>query len=279
MAAAEQLIPGRDYGATTAAIRALVLEQGLTPSGELAKSVGLDRVDANLISAAVPHGLVAADDPLMQRTIARIERELHPSGSGVHRHLEDVYYGGGVWVLLALHLAWYYAEVGAAEQAQVLVHWVEAQADTDGSLPEQIDHPLLAPDALSPLGQAARPHRQPAAVVSRRIPDSGSLSSRDHRLKAAHSAQFGQNLNHWLTGGSFHRRVGQIQPQFEGRAFANFTVNREFSAMRLGQSASDDQALAPSPDGDFSAAGCDKTPRRCVPVLWAECLARYRSPG
>jgi GH15 family glucan-1,4-alpha-glucosidase len=89
-------------------IRDFVLSRGLTPAGELAKSVGLDMVDANLISVAVPHGLLSPGNPVMRRTVARIERDLHAPGSGVHRHLEDVYYGGGTWVLLALWLAWYY---------------------------------------------------------------------------------------------------------------------------------------------------------------------------
>lgn len=150
LVATEKLIPGRDYGTTRTAIRAFVLERGLTPSGELAKSVGLDMVDANLISVAVPHGLFAADDPLIKRTVARIERELHAPASGVHRHLGDVYYGGGAWVLLALHLAWYYTEVGAVDQAQALVQWVEAQADAEGNLPEQVTDNLLAPADYDP---------------------------------------------------------------------------------------------------------------------------------
>ncbi len=143
--AAQRMVPSLDVGATARAIREFVLNQGLTPGGELAKSVGLDMVDANLISVAVPHGLLKPDDPIMQRTIARIERELHAPASGVYRHREDVYYGGGVWVLLALWLAWYYLEVGDGHRAEQLVAWAEDQADDEGNLPEQANSPMLAP--------------------------------------------------------------------------------------------------------------------------------------
>jgi GH15 family glucan-1,4-alpha-glucosidase len=142
--AAQLLVPSWDFGNTALAIHDFVLGQGLTPGSELAKSVGLDMVDANLISVAVPHGLLKPDDPVMQQTIARIERELHAPQSGIHRHLEDVYYGGGVWVLLALWLAWYYLEVGDRQRADELITWAENQADGEGNLPEQVPHPMLA---------------------------------------------------------------------------------------------------------------------------------------
>jgi GH15 family glucan-1,4-alpha-glucosidase len=148
--AAEKLIAGLDFAETKAAIRAFVLDKGLTPSGELAKSVGRDMVDANLLSVAVPHGLFAANDPIMKQTVERIERELHAKTGGVHRHLEDVYYGGGAWVLLALHLGWYYAEAGDFERARAELAWVETQADAEGNLPEQVISSMLAPEHYNP---------------------------------------------------------------------------------------------------------------------------------
>ncbi len=144
LAASSRLVPSLNWDDTTAAIRRFVLAQGLTPGGELAKSVGLDMVDANLIGVAVPHRLLEPDDPVMRRTVARIERELHAPGSGIHRHLEDVYYGGGAWVLLALWLAWYYLEVGERQRADDLIAWAESRADADGNLPEQVPDPMLA---------------------------------------------------------------------------------------------------------------------------------------
>ncbi len=144
--AAEKLIPGTDYKATCADIRAFVLEKGLTPTGELAKSVGIDRVDANLLMVATPHRLLEPDDPIMVKTVNRIERELHAKTGGVHRHLNDVYYGGGAWVLLELHLAWYYAEKGDLTRAKELLDWCETTANEQGDLPEQVITSMLAPD-------------------------------------------------------------------------------------------------------------------------------------
>ncbi len=159
--AAQRMVPALDFTTTTAAIRRFVLERGLTPGSELAKSVGLDMVDANLISVAVPHGLLDVHDPVMERTIARIERELHAPGSGVYRYRDDVYYGGGPWVMLALWLAWYYVEAGETAQARDLLVWAEAQADTDGNLPEQVPTPLLAPDHFQPWVEQRGPIANP----------------------------------------------------------------------------------------------------------------------
>ena len=142
--ASQRLVPSLVWGETLEDIRRYVLRRGLTPGGELAKSVGLDMVDASVIGVAVPHGLLKPNDPVMKRTIARIERELHAQQSGIHRHLEDVYYGGGVWVLLALWLAWYYLEVGDRKRAEDLIMWAENQTDDEYNLPEQVPNPILA---------------------------------------------------------------------------------------------------------------------------------------
>ncbi len=146
LTAAVGLVPRLNLGDTAEQVREYVLTHGLTPGGELAKSVGLDMVDANLLSVAVPHRLLRPDDPIMQRTVARIERELHAPHGGVHRHLEDVYYGGGGWVLLALWLAWYYLEIGSTQHAEALIAWSENQADADCRLPEQVNTDMLAPE-------------------------------------------------------------------------------------------------------------------------------------
>ncbi|MBK8022546.1 MAG: glycoside hydrolase family 15 protein [Chloroflexi bacterium] len=142
--AAETLIPRLNFSATKAEIKAFILAKGLTPGGELAKSVGVDAVDANLLLAALPDfGLLKPDDPLMVRTVARIERDLLAEGHGVHRHREDTYYGGGAWVLLGLWLAWYDLQVGNVARAQQLIAWAEAHADSDGNLPEQVKDAML----------------------------------------------------------------------------------------------------------------------------------------
>lgn len=146
LGAAARLVPTLDVEATRAEIRAFIFQQGLTPGGELAKSIGLDMVDANLLVAALPEdGLLAPDDPLMLRTVARIERDLLAEGHGVHRHVADTYYGGGAWVLLGLWLAWYKTQTGDFTFARKLVSWAEAHADGEGNLPEQVNDVMFDP--------------------------------------------------------------------------------------------------------------------------------------
>jgi isomaltose glucohydrolase len=69
-------------------------------------------------------------------------------GGGVHRHLEDVYYGGGEWLLLTALLGWAELLVGQPEAARGRLEWVAARATPEGWLPEQTQEHLLAPDAL-----------------------------------------------------------------------------------------------------------------------------------
>src|SRR5690606_20461912 len=75
--------------------------------------------------------------------------------------LEDTYYGGGAWVLLALWLAWYYAVAGETARARALVAWAEDQADAEGNLPEQVNTAMLAPASyagwVAQRGPIARP--------------------------------------------------------------------------------------------------------------------------
>lgn len=148
--AAHQLVPSLNFDTTCEELRAFVLQHGLTPNGELAKSVGLDMVDANLLTVALPHGMFAIDDPLMLRTLARVEADLCAPSGGVHRHRDDVYYGGGAWVLLDLWRAWYYTELGQLDKARDIMAWVESTADDAGFLAEQVNTAMLAPEHYEP---------------------------------------------------------------------------------------------------------------------------------
>lgn len=146
LAAAERLLPRLDFTEAKADIRAYILAEGLTPAGELAKSVGIDMVDANLLLAALPDGgMFAPNDPLIARTVARIERDLLAKGHGVHRHTADTYYGGGAWVLLGLWLGWHKATLGQYDEAGELLAWAKAHADADGNLPEQVNDAMFDP--------------------------------------------------------------------------------------------------------------------------------------
>ncbi len=115
-------------------------------AGHLTKWLGSDAVDASLIAAATPFGVLDADEPLMRATVAEIEATL-VHGGGVHRYAGDSYYGGGQWLILAAFLGWHYARLGRTDEARVELEWIAEQATPEGELPEQIDDHLLAPVA------------------------------------------------------------------------------------------------------------------------------------
>ncbi|HZR94587.1 MAG TPA: glycoside hydrolase family 15 protein [Gaiellaceae bacterium] len=70
--------------------------------------------------------------------LARLEREL-----GYHRHLEDEYYAGGEWPVIAGLVGWARRANGLDAGSQLA--WIEAQADPDGALPEQSGEQLRPP--------------------------------------------------------------------------------------------------------------------------------------
>jgi GH15 family glucan-1,4-alpha-glucosidase len=83
--------------------------------------------------------------PFLGLELPRPVDELVSPGGGVHRHLEDTYYGGGEWLLLTSFL-------GLADEAraQDCLEWVAAHATPEGHLPEQSQDYLLAPHMLEP---------------------------------------------------------------------------------------------------------------------------------
>jgi GH15 family glucan-1,4-alpha-glucosidase len=99
-----------------------------------------DRTDASLL-ALVPLGLAGTE------VIERVERELVSPGGGVHRHREDVYYGGGEWLLLTAMFGWAYALTGSSARAGEKLDWVASHATTEGEMPEQSQDHLLHPRA------------------------------------------------------------------------------------------------------------------------------------
>ena len=135
--------------ATADEIHRFMLEHGVR-GGHLVKYVGSEATDASLVGVPTPYRLLAPDDPIMRATVARIEADLRHQSGGVHRYADDTYYGGGEWVLLAAWLGWYYVEIGEQARARELLAWVEAQADEEGNLPEQMPQTLNDPSMLQP---------------------------------------------------------------------------------------------------------------------------------
>jgi GH15 family glucan-1,4-alpha-glucosidase len=120
---------------TIQAIRKFALEKGQF-NGQWQKFLGNEQVDASLLALSTPYRLVKPDHPIMCKTVEKIEADL--CLGGVKRYATDTYYGGGQWILLAAWLAWYWQDVGEREKARQLRHWIEAQADEHGWLPEQV---------------------------------------------------------------------------------------------------------------------------------------------
>jgi GH15 family glucan-1,4-alpha-glucosidase len=132
---------GIDYGVIRSEIREFIMEHNLE-DGIFVKFSGISGVDASLIGLVHPYNVFALDDSRIRATIDHIDSTLRVQGGGVHRYSDDTYYGGGEWVLLAGWLGWYYAKVGEQAKALELLRWIEAQADANGDLPEQVPNKL-----------------------------------------------------------------------------------------------------------------------------------------
>jgi len=92
-------------------------------------------------------GLADAD------VLVQIERAL-----GYHRHLDDEYYGGGEWPVLAGLVGWARGMHGLDATPQLA--WIESQAGGDGTLPEQAGEqlrPALYGRWVARWGPPARP--------------------------------------------------------------------------------------------------------------------------
>jgi len=115
----------------------------ITPPAALAgnervgKNLAPDTVDASDLLVLGALGPFPREHPVVSTTLARVEAELCVGG-GVHRYLEDEYYGGGLWPLLAGALA--AAPTVAEDPPRVgrVMGWLEGQVDAEGNLPEQV---------------------------------------------------------------------------------------------------------------------------------------------
>jgi GH15 family glucan-1,4-alpha-glucosidase len=128
--------------------------------GHFTKSVESNEIDASLLWLHVPFALVDPNHPVMLETVRLIEERLLYDG-GLHRYPQDVYYGGGQWILLSAWLGWHYIKLGKKSEALAIKYWIEQQFDSNGYLPEQVAHHLLHPDHYlqwnNQLGSSAKP--------------------------------------------------------------------------------------------------------------------------
>ncbi len=121
-------------------------------------------MDGSLLWLIAPYELVPAAAAPASAALARIERELEDPDGGVHRYREDTYYGGGAWPMLTAALARARLRRGGpGDRAAALrgLSWIEAQADGDLDLPEQVAARALHPGRLGEWrqswGESARP--------------------------------------------------------------------------------------------------------------------------
>lgn len=139
--AASVLLGDRYYQGVAHAVRSYLLEHGTNKDAEahyFTKHIGSNAVDANLLWLALPYGVVDVADPVFVATVAKVQRDLHDPAGGVHRYVKDTYYGGGSWLLLTADLAQVHLALGQRQEAERLLSWIEAQADPNGDMPEQV---------------------------------------------------------------------------------------------------------------------------------------------
>ena len=128
-------------------VRSLILAN-MRQDGALPKFFGSEDVDSSCLWLCQPFGVFAHDDPIMVKTVAAIEADLLLDG-GLKRYLSDTYYGGGQWISLSCWLAWHYIRSGRADEAEPLLRWAEAQANTEGHLPEQVLEHVSHPEWIA----------------------------------------------------------------------------------------------------------------------------------
>ena len=104
---------------------------------ELDLSGAEDRLDANLL--VLPF---LGFDPEYRR-LGDVSPLVSPGG-GVHRNLEDTYYGGGEWLLLTALLG-----LTEPDRAAECLDWIAAHERPEG-LPEQSQDHLLHPESYEP---------------------------------------------------------------------------------------------------------------------------------
>jgi len=135
--AASKLCDDDSYAQQAGQIVAYLLQRCLDEE-VFVKGVDDHRVDASLLSLAVPFGLVPLDDARFQRTLDRIRADLLGRDGGVRRYLGDQYYGGSPWVLLTAWLAWCDRLRGDDANFQNGLEWVRRACGPSGTLPEQV---------------------------------------------------------------------------------------------------------------------------------------------
>jgi len=130
--------------------RNLITSHGVHDA-RLGKWLGGTGLDASTLSVAGLYDVLALDDPRVETTVEAVERQLTSAcdaPTGVHRYLDDTFYGGGQWPVLTCLLATHHLRTGKRERAAQLLDWVVSTTRDDLLLPEQVA-PQLAPGRIA----------------------------------------------------------------------------------------------------------------------------------
>jgi isomaltose glucohydrolase len=169
--------------------RALMIERG-THDGHLAKWLGASAVDASLAAVIAPLGVIDATSTLGLVSIRAIDEALSADG-GVHRYLDDTFFGGGQWPLLSCMLGLAYAAAGDLDRARAQLEWAARTETAEGFLPEQVGDHLLAPDReqewIDRWGPVATPLLWSHAMVVRLAVELGVAGTADTSATATGS--------------------------------------------------------------------------------------------
>ncbi|VAV91540.1 Glucoamylase [hydrothermal vent metagenome] len=116
-------------------------------------------IDGSALLVLGSFGPFSRTHPIVSDTLRAIESSLVVDG-GVHRYLDDEYYGGGLWIVLAGALACVQASRDP-QRARTTIRWIESQTDSAGNLGEQTSSDLRRPESLQPWIQRWGPPATP----------------------------------------------------------------------------------------------------------------------
>lgn len=123
---------------------------GLAVAGHerIGQPLDADTIDGSALLVLGTYGPFPPNHQIVAGTRRAIEHTLVVDG-GVHRYLEDEYYGGGLWIVLAGALACVQAAHDKGRANETL-NWIETHADANGHLGEQIASHLRKAESLEP---------------------------------------------------------------------------------------------------------------------------------
>lgn len=127
-----------------ATIRSFLLNS-VTKDGWLPKYLGCEEIDGSFLWLVTPYEIFSPEDDIVKKTIAQIEEKL-VFDRGVKRYLNDVYYGGGKWIILTCWLGLYYAKTNHLDKAKAQLNWCTEHAEKGNIFPEQILENLNYPE-------------------------------------------------------------------------------------------------------------------------------------